>query len=681
VTIASPGRSVNTLGTNGLEDLEALVAWLESERTLRGVVLASAQPRTFLAGADLDEVAGLADPGLARAWVERGQAVLDRFRRLPLPTVAAVRGAALGGGLEVAMACGRRIAADDRATSLGLPELQLGLLPALGGTYDLPRLVGLPRGLDMLLTGRRLDARRALAWGLVDEVVPESLLLRVAFERLERPPGGAARGWLGRSFLGRSSVLAAARRRAEVRTRGRYPAVPAVFAAVEAGLRGGRAAAQRVEAESFGVLAASPVAKNLIALFLRSRQLGGAAGIAPWSGDSRSLGILGAGFMGSGIAAEALRHEFRVRLLDQRPEALGKALAQCARRMSRGGRRRGGSPGGLTATLEPWGFGRSAIVVEAIVEEPAAKRALLEAVEPQLSPGAILASNTSTLPIASLAQGLRHPNRFLGLHFFSPVEKMPLVEVVRHPGTAEVFVDRARAFVAALGKTPIVVRDGPGFYTTRILTPYLAQAVELLREGWSIAEIDAAGREAGFPVGPLELLDEVGIDVAANAARTMAEAFPERMPLPREWKRLLEAGRFGRKRGQGFYDYKGKTKRPDTEIRDVLEIAARARGRARPENGERLLYAMAAEAVRCLEDGILERPADGDVGAVLGLGFPPHLGGPFRWLDAIGAPVAVDRLRKLAAARGPVFAVPELLADLAARQVSFAQLDARSPAG
>lgn len=656
------------------------MAWLESERSLRGVVLASAQPRTFLAGADLDEVAGLADPGLARAWVERGQAILERFRRLPLPTVAALRGAALGGGLEVAMACGRRIAADDRTTSLGLPELQLGLLPALGGTYDLPRLVGLPRGLEMLLTGRRLDARRALAWGLVDEVVPEPLLLRIAFERLGRPARGASRGWLGRSFLGRSTVLAAARRRAEARTRGRYPAVPAVFAAVEAGLRGGRAAAQRIEAERFGVLAASPVAKNLIALFLRSRQLGGASEIAPWSSESRSLGILGAGFMGSAIAAEALRHEFRVRLHDQRPEALGKALAQCAGRAPRGGRRQG-SPGGLTATLEPWGFSRSAIVVEAIVEESAAKRVLLEAVEPQLSPGAILASNTSTLPISSLAHGLRHPNRFLGLHFFSPVAKMPLVEVVRHPGTAEVFVERARAFVAALGKTPIVVRDGPGFYTTRILTPYLAQAVELLREGWSIAEIDAAGREAGFPVGPLELLDEVGIDVAANAARTMAEAFPERMPLPKEWKRLLEAGRFGRKRGQGFYDYKGKTKRPDTEIRGLLEIAARARGRARPENAERLLYAMAAEAVRCLEDGILERPADGDVGAVLGLGFPPHLGGPFRWLDAIGAPVAVDRLRKLAAAHGPVFAVPEMLTELASRQVSFGQLDARSPAG
>jgi 3-hydroxyacyl-CoA dehydrogenase/enoyl-CoA hydratase/3-hydroxybutyryl-CoA epimerase len=470
-------------------------------------------------------------------------------------------------------------------------------------------------------------------------------------------------------------VLRAARRRAERKSRGRYPAIPAVLEAVEAGLRGGRRAAQRVEAERFGALAASPVAKNLIALFLHSRHLAAAGGEAPWAGEARNVGVLGAGFMGSGIAAEALRREFRVRLLDQRPEALGKALAACARRLERGGRAPRGLRG-VTATLEPWGFARSAVVIEAVVEEAEAKRALLAAIEPQLSPGAILASNTSTIPLARLAEGLRHPNRFLGLHFFSPVAKMPLVEVVRHPGTADVFVERARALVAALGKTPIVVRDGPGFYTTRILTPYLGQAVELLREGWSILEIDAAGRAAGFPVGPLELLDEVGIDVAAGAARTMAEAFPDRMPMPREWKRLLESGRFGRKRGQGFYDYKRKRKRPDPEIREVLEIAARARGRARGENGERLLFAMVAEAVRCLEDATLERPADGDVGAILGLGFPPHLGGPFRWLDTIGAPAAVDRLRKLAAAHGAVFAVPPLLEEIAGRGVSFQRLAA-----
>jgi 3-hydroxyacyl-CoA dehydrogenase/enoyl-CoA hydratase/3-hydroxybutyryl-CoA epimerase len=665
VTIASPGRSVNTLGSAGLEDLEALVAWLESQRDLRGVVLHSLRPRTFLAGADLDEVAGLEDPELARAWVRLGQATLERFRALPMPTVAALGGAALGGGLEMAMACTWRVAADDRSVSLGLPEVQLGLVPALGGTYDLPRLVGLRRALEMLLGGRRLDASRALAWGLVDEVVPRSLLLRSAFRRLSpRPKEAPADGLLRLPPL-RGLVLGAARRQAQRKTGGRYPAVDAAVDAVAAGLSGGRAAAQGVEAERFGELAAGTVAKNLVAVFLHSRALASTGGEeAPSLG---TLGVLGAGFMGSGIAAAAAGRGFAVRMLDERPEALGQALAFCHRRLDR----RGSGAQRVSPTLEPRGFARSGLVVEAIVEELAPKRALLGEIEAQLSPTAVLASNTSTIPITRLAEGLRYPNRFLGLHFFSPVEKMPLVEIVQHAATAEVFVERARGFVAALGKTPIVVRDGPGFYTTRILTPYLAQGLELLREGWSISEVDAAGRAAGFPVGPLELLDEVGIDIAAHAGRTMGEAFPERMPLPREWKRMLEAGRFGRKRGQGFYDYKGKDKRPDHEIREVLGITTRARGRARSENGERLLFAMAAEAVRCLEDGILARPADGDVGAILGLGFPPYLGGPFRWLDSQGMGAAATRLGELASRHGAVFAAPALLATMAAEGLSF----------
>lgn len=375
------------------------------------------------------------------------------------------------------------------------------------------------------------------------------------------------------------------------------------------------------------------------------------------------VGVLGAGFMGTGIAASALARGYRVRLFDIRPEALGRAVASCRRQLASGAP----APAAeiaiqrLLPTLALNGLARAGVVVEAIVEEEGPKRELLALVEPWVPADSLLASNTSTIPIAKLAAGLARPERVLGLHFFSPVQRMPLVEIVRHAGTAPWAIERAQAFVRSLGKTPIVVADGPGFYTSRILSPYLGQALALLAEGWDIPAVDAAARALGFPVGPLELLDEVGIDIAAHAARTMAEAYPERMPQARAWRQLLEAGRFGRKRGQGFYDYKRSRKRPDAELREVLGIRRTARGKALEENSERLLWAMVAEALRCLEDGTLANASDGDLGACLGLGFPPRLGGPFRLVSQRGPAAVRDRLVALERAHGPAFAPPAIL--------------------
>lgn len=331
-----------------------------------------------------------------------------------------------------------------------------------------------------------------------------------------------------------------------------------------------------------------------------------------------SLGILGAGLMGAGIARAAAAAGWRVRLFDLRPEALAaayRAIEPVAR-------------GRVTCTLQPDGFRACAVVIEAVVEDAAVKRGLLATIEPGLREWALIGSNTSTIPIARLSAGLRFPNRVAGLHFFSPVERLPLVEIVRAPATAAPFLERAGEFVASLGKTAIVVRDGPGFYTTRILAPYLAAAMEMVARGVPIGEVDGAARDAGFAVGPLEWLDEIGLDVAARAADVLAAAFPERMAAPPGFRVMLQNGRLGRKVGQGFYDYKRRAKRPDRKVEDLFDFERVVRP-PRPELGRRLLDAMRQEAGRCLEEGVVASPEDGDAGAVLGVGFPAALGGPF----------------------------------------------------
>ncbi len=675
VTLDDPERPVNTLGEPALAAFDAALDRLEAEPPTRGVILRAAKPDSFVAGADLLEFQRLESAAAARALIERGQAMLERWAGLDRPSVAAIGGAALGGGLELAMACDWRVAADSPAVSLGLPETQLGLLPALAGTYRLPRLVGLQRGVEMILSGRRLNAAQALAAGLVDEVVPPDGLQAAAESWLERGRRRRKtvlvdRLW-GGNPLGRRLFFGAARKRVLARTRGHYPAPLRALEAIETGYARGRGAALAAEAENLGELLVSDVSRRLIELFLATRELAGDGG--PAAAERGTIGVLGAGFMGSGIAAAAARVGYRVRMMDASPEALERGVGFCRKRFASLERRQKLSAADAAAARERIvaggsldGFEEAGLVVEAVIEDPEVKRALLAELEPRLAPAAVVGSNTSTIPIARLAEALERPERLVGIHFFSPVHRMPLVEIIRHPGSSEEAVEAALALARALGKTPIVVHDGPGFYTSRILSPYLAQGAALLLEGAGIAEVDGAARAAGFPVGPLELLDEVGIDVAAHAARTMAEAFPDRMPQPDGFRRLVEEGRLGRKAGRGFYDYSGKKKRPDPEVVELLEGARSGAPIDRAAAGERLVLAMAAEAVRCLEEGILARPRDGDVGAVLGLGFPPFTGGPFRYPGA-----AVDSLERLAERHGPAFAPPGLLSDLDARGEGF----------
>jgi 3-hydroxyacyl-CoA dehydrogenase/enoyl-CoA hydratase/3-hydroxybutyryl-CoA epimerase len=361
--------------------------------------------------------------------------------------------------------------------------------------------------------------------------------------------------------------------------------------------------------------------------------------------------------MGGGIARAAAGRGMCVRVHDRRPEALGRLIAAAAG----GGRRGDRLDWRLTTTLGPHGFRRCELVIEAVSEDLDTKHAVLREIEGEVREVAVLASNTSTLPIAQIARGLRYPNRVLGLHFFSPVERMPLVEVVRHPTAGDPFVARARSFVRSLGKTPVVVRDGPGFFTTRVLAPYLAQGARLVAEGAAIADVDAAARAFGFPVGPLELLDEVGLDVAAAAGATLHGAFADRMSAPRHFRQMVENGRLGRKVGRGFYDYRDargarrRRKRPDTVVEDLLRSDEPHRAPTREAMSERLAWALIGEAWRALADGIVATEADGDLAAVLGIGFPGWRGGPFRFVRSLPAGDASTRLRRLTDVHGAPF--------------------------
>jgi 3-hydroxyacyl-CoA dehydrogenase/enoyl-CoA hydratase/3-hydroxybutyryl-CoA epimerase len=675
VAIASydqPGSPVNTLNTRVGPVFEQIFAHVEADTNLSGLVLVSAKVDSWIAGADIDELQKISSAEQGEALSRAGQQLLDRLATFGKPVVAAMHGAALGGGLEVALACRHRIATEHPKTVFALPEVQLGLIPGAGGTQRLPRLVGLQSALDMILTGKNIRAKKAWQMGLVHELVHPAILHDVAVRRVREIARGAVPALRARpqttatvlledNALGRKLIFRKARETVIKKTRGLYPAPLAALDVVQIGYTDGLAAGYAAEAARFGALTVSPECRQLAYLFFATTALKKDSGVAAESRVApraiRKVGLLGAGFMGAGIASVAVQAGTPVRLKDASLDRIAagyKAVRDVVRERLR--KRQitklqfDDTMSLVSGTTDYRGFANVDLVIEAVFEDLAVKHQVLRDVQ-EAAPLAIFASNTSTIPIREIARAAAHPERVLGMHFFSPVHKMPLLEVIVTPETSAETIVTAVAYGKQLGKTVIVVQDGAGFYVNRILSPYLNEAGRLLDQGAAIDAIDDAMVRFGFPVGPLTLLDEVGLDIAGKSGPIMAAAFGERMQPPVSLRQVIESGRLGRKAKKGFYRYDDEGKRTgvDDTVYAMTPAGATRSTAAIADLQRRCVLPMLNEAVRCLEDGIIRSPRDGDIGAVFGIGFPPFLGGPFRYIDTLGADVVVRQLEEMEA--------------------------------
>lgn len=615
----TPAKPVNTLSAAAWDGLEAALERIGSDRPV-GVVLASAKPRSFIAGADLHELRALDDDALD-AYLVRGQRLLDRLARLPVATVAAIQGDALGGGLEVALACRLRVAVDEPSVKLGLPETTLGLVPGWGGTLRLPRLVGLERGLTLLVTGRTIPPADAFAMGLVDRLAGRDELVAVARGLAAAPPPVTRPG--ADDQAARRVIYDRLRRSTRERSGDHLPAPLAVIDVVETGYESGPDASAVAERRTLVALRASPAGRNLLRLFfLRSAaKKTAAAAAAATPHPVAAAVVIGGGTMGAGIASALATAGIGVRVI----EADDSAAAAARARLTDEACRRGAS------VVTDWSAVATAdLVVEAVFEDVATKRAVWERIAGQARDDAVLATNTSSLEVAALASLTRAPARVIGLHFFNPVARMPLVEVVRTPQAAADAVATGVAVAASLGKTPIVCGDAPGFVVNRVLFPYLRAAVMAVEAADDVTAIDEAVRAWGMPMGPCALIDEIGLDVTVAIFNVLSAALGPAVATPPCLAAAVARGWLGRKSGRGFYEHPAAAgARPRVNDRwDELAAGAAARAGSRaPIDVERFVGPMANEARRVLAEGVVDAAETIDLATVLGIGFPAFRGG------------------------------------------------------
>ncbi|NID14282.1 3-hydroxyacyl-CoA dehydrogenase NAD-binding domain-containing protein [Luteibacter yeojuensis] len=652
LTLDREGASANALSREVLDELDTLVERLAIEAP-RGVVIHSAKPMGFAVGADIREFVEYAQTGTVLENIENGQRVFENLARLPCPTVAAIHGPCMGGGTELALACRLRIAADDEATKIGLPEVMLGIHPGWGGSARLPRLIGAPDALPAMLTGKPFNARRAKAVGLVDRLARPDELLAEARELARRPAtrpfAQRAKGWATNTLLARAVLAPMVRKQTAAKVRKEH--YPAPFALIDTWARGGGSIQQRLklEAKSVAKLATTPTARNLIRVFFLQERLKGLGGGVD-HGISH-VHVVGAGTMGGDIAAWSALKGFQVTLQDREARFVEPAIARARalfEKKLKSPARVEAAMGRLRADVEGSGVADADLAIEAIFENPEAKHALYAAIEPTFQADEILASNTSSIPLDELRQGLRAPQRFLGLHFFNPVAQMPLVEVVRHDALDPAIEKRAFAFCKAIGKLPVPVKGTPGFLVNRILMPYLMEAMRLYNEGVPGPVLDREAKKFGMPMGPIELADTVGLDVCASVGRELAPFLGLEVPLGLEEK--IAANKRGKKDGEGMYVWKdSKPEKPEVDPDYVPPTDIQ----------DRMILPMINEAIACLAENVVDDADLLDAGVIFGTGFAPFRGGPIQYVRSEGLAVVRERLAKLEQKHGVRFARKE----------------------
>ena len=707
LTFDRANSPANLFDTQTFEELNAHLDYLEDATKngpVQGVIFRSAKGKIFIAGADLHGfTSGAMTDERLGGIIDGGHRTFARIHRLPVPTVAAIQGVCVGGGTELTLACDWRVACNDSATKIGLPEVQIGILPAWGGSVRLPRLIGLPKALEIILTGKQLAGVPAKKCGLVDDLAYPEGMLATAARMIRRGKRPAPKTILTNLPPARGIVAAFARRSTLARTRGNYPAatraievaVNALGTSVDAGLR--------MEREAFIALAKTDAARHLMSIFFlqeraKKLRLPAAPGEAGKPAPPKKIAVVGAGLMGAGIAQWSAARGLRVLLKDIAPAALSKGIQSIGKLFADAAKRRV-----FTRADAQAGFDRVTpaatdvpmrdvdLVIEAAVERLDLKKKIFAGLEAQVPAGTVLATNTSALSIDRIADGLQAPENVVGIHFFNPVHRMQLVELVRGVRTGAAALNKALGYVKGIGKLPVIVKDSPGFLVNRILLPYMGEALRLyFEEGDEAGHIDKLMLDFGMPMGPLRLLDEVGVDVGNHVARDLTERLPGSMPKDagagRAVAAMIEKGWLGRKAGKGIYLY-GDGKKKDAALPPLNPgiCAVRAvRSAAQASDTllrDRMVLVMVNEAARVLEEGVVEAPEDVDFGMIMGTGWAPFRGGPLRYADARGLPEIVRRLDELAAQSGEHFRPAKRLRELAAQGRTFYPSAVPSKAG
>ncbi|MBN1406618.1 MAG: enoyl-CoA hydratase/isomerase family protein [Calditrichaceae bacterium] len=666
LTFDLPNEKVNIFNTKTMQELSDQLEQLKQMTDIKCLLFMSKKPGIFIAGADIKEIEQITDENIGYEVARKGQTVFAKFGNLPFPTIAVIDGACMGGGMELALNCTYRIATDSKKTKIGLPEVNLGLLPGWSGTTRLPRMVGLQRALDIILTGRHMDAKRAYRSGVIDKIIAAEWAHDKAIEFAKeviagntkklikrRKPRGLINFIIEKTPLGRKIVFSKAEKMVMQKTGGHYPAPLMILETIKNTRKKSINNALEIEARALGKLIASGVSKNLVKIFFWTEEIKKENGT-----DNRQIkelpvnkaAVLGAGVMGGGIAQLFASREIPIRVKDINHEAVAKAYQQAAHILQGKLERRRIKKlemmhimNRISGTVDYSGFKHCDFVIEAVIEDIEIKKNVLSELEQHINDQTIIATNTSSLNVDDMAEALKIKDRFVGLHFFNPVHRMPLVEVVRGKHSSDKAIATVFNLSKKLGKTPIVVNDSPGFLVNRLLLHYMVEAVSLLESGQSMQTIDSVMRKFGMPMGPIELLDEVGIDVAVKVAKILQKTMADRMAESDLLLKMLEDGRLGKKTKKGFYIYTTGKKANDPRVVKLIAVKDKTY-LSDDQLIQRMTYPMINEAARCLDEGIAQSARDVDIGMIFGTGFAPFRGGLLRYAESEGLEMVVKKL-------------------------------------